>query len=248
MDEDLAELPPAPPGERFRAYLASSGPPSGPGWIPAATLFGEGLDEALDTVRASRGTGSDAVAGVLLLEQYAQRVMGPVLTHAVDPTPEAVHLRLEDGRFADVAFAPSRVPAPGPAGLEPAVDAVHRRIRSGRRAQRGALAPAVAVTYLHLSWPREDHAHHVPDALRVLAAHGLADLVHVEATPVEGQPWMYCDRRTCCLAFRTTRNAERALRCCATCPIVPEDERRALFGQAVAAYVRRRLAETGSTG
>jgi hypothetical protein len=127
-------------------------------------------------------------------------------------------------------------------GLEPVVDALDRRTRAGHRVLSGALAHAVTVAFLHLSWPDRDHAHHLADARRVLAGAGLDDLVRVEAVEVHvegaGGRWLYADRRTCCLAFRTARNQVRDPSFCATCPVVPEVERRRSFTHAVDAYVR----------
>ncbi|GAA4936601.1 ferric iron reductase protein FhuF [Actinomycetospora succinea] len=233
------------PGDRFRAWV---GTPTSPGWTPASHLFGAGLDATLAAVRDGVGADSDAVAASLLLEGYAQRVVpsaiaSRVLTgRSVATDPDSVHVRLDAGRAREVAFTD----APGDsvvAGLVPVVEVLHRRTRAGHRVLSGAIAHAVTVAFLHLSWPAPDHARHLDDARRVLADAGLTDLVRVEAVPVDGEPWLYADRRTCCLAFRTARNRARGPSYCATCPVLPEDERRRSFTDAVAAFVRRR-AET----
>lgn len=228
-------------GDRFRARV---GTPTAPGWTPAAHLFGPGLDAALAHVRGAVGTGSDAVAASLLLEGYAQRVVPPAIAarvlagRTVGTAPGTVHVRLGDGRVREVAFAEVDTPGAELAGLATVVDTLDRRSRAGRRVLAGAVAHAVAVAFLHLSWPAPDHARHLDDARRVLTAAGLADLVRVEAVAVDGTPWLYADRRTCCLAFRTDRNRTRGPSYCATCPIVPETERRRSFTEAVATFVR----------
>ncbi|MEJ2864736.1 hypothetical protein [Actinomycetospora flava] len=227
-------------GDRFRAWV---GTPASPEWLPATRLFGAGLDDALADVRAARGTDSDAVAGSLLLESYAQRVVPPALAarvlagRSVSTAPDALSVRCEEGRVREVAFAPRPRDGPALAGFDAVVATLHRRTRAGRRVLAGAVAHAVAVTYVHLSWPEPDHARHLDDARRVLADAGLADLVRVEAAEVDGEPWLYADRRTCCLAFRTHRAAGPSF--CATCPIVPESDRRRSFTDAVASYGRR---------
>jgi hypothetical protein len=249
-DDALAVLVPGRdgPGDRFRALV---GTPAGPDWVPATDLCGDGgLEPVLAGFRAAHGTGSDAVAGSLLVEAYAQRVVAPALAasvlagRAVDTRPGAVTVRLAEGRVPEVAFRSWTRTADPPdaavvAGLWPVVAAVHRRTRAGRRVLEGALAHAVAVACVHLSWPRPDHARHLTDARRVLAAAGLAGLVGLEAADVPGVgggPWLYAERRSCCLAFRGSRHAGAY---CATCPVVPADERRRSFTDAVHAYVRR---------
>ena len=77
-------------------------------------------------------------------------------------------------------------------------DAVHRLCRTGRRVLDGEIATAVATAYLHLSWRRSDHAALVADARAVLDAATLAPLVVVETADVDGRPWMFTGRRTCC--------------------------------------------------
>jgi hypothetical protein len=234
-------------GDRFRALV---GTPTAPGWVPATHLFGAGLDRALADVRGALGTDSDAVAGILLLEGYAQRVVPPAIAvrvlagRSVSTDPTAVSVRLVDGRpreaaFAEVEAAPGGIDGAVVAGVADVVDALHRRTRAGRRLLSGAVAHAVAVAFLHLSWPEADHARHLHDARRVLDAAGLAGLVRVEAAEVAGRPWLYADRRTCCLAFRTARNRAHGPSYCATCPVVPEADRRRSFVEAVDAYVRR---------
>ncbi len=246
----------APWGERFVALV---GAPDEPGWVAAGELFGAGLDAALARVGAARGTESDAVAGALLLDAYAQRLAAPVLGayvvdgRVLDARLPQVRTQPFEGTFRRFAFADApAVVAPGPAAvrqvsaglvgghLEPAVEAVHERTRAGRRVLRGAIANAVAITFLHLSWPDPDHARHVDAAREFLAlTPGLADLVGIEAVLAGGRPWMYTERNTCCLAFRTRPNQERELSYCATCPVLPRATTRSMFAEATASYAQR---------
>lgn len=55
-----------------------------------------------------------------------------------------------------------------------------------------------------------------------------------------GERWMYTDRKTCCLAFRTGVNQARDQPFCSACPVLPAEETRALFARATAAYAARR--------
>ncbi|MEJ2887680.1 (2Fe-2S)-binding protein [Actinomycetospora aeridis] len=194
------------------------------------------------------------MAASLLLEGYAQRVVPPaiaaqvLLGRSVDTEAGRVHVRLEDGRVRQVAFATPDGAEGGVAGVDGltgVVEPLHRRTRAGRRVLAGAVAHAVAVAFVHLSWPSPDRARHLEDARDLLAGAGLPDLVHLEAAGVPGVPgvvegpWLYAERRTCCLAFRTDRNRARGPSYCATCPVVPEEERRRSFREAVVAYARR---------
>ena len=237
-------------GDRFVAVLGT------PDWPLAADLFSDGLDAALEAVGAARGTDSAAVAGALLFEQYAQRLVAPVLaalyrdSAVLDARLPAVRTRLDHGFLRHLAFATA--PAPGPAdvaavrtglideNLEPAAEAVHTRTRVGRRVLQGSIANAVASSLLHMSWPDPDRARYVPAAHEFLSGRpDLATLVTVEAVERAGEPWMYTDRAACCLAFRTTVNQEREQPYCGTCPVLPDTTTRALFAQATAAYAAR---------
>ncbi len=244
-------------GDRFVAQI---GTPDGPGWVAAADLFGAGLPGALHAVGTARGTESPAVAGALLLDVYAQRVAAPVLAtlyregHDIDARLPAVHVEPVQGRLGRLAFAHGPSPA-GPdrdaarkrvagrlvaSNLELAADAVHRHTRAGPRVLRGAIANAVAITFLHLSWPDHDRARYVDQAQEFLAGvPGLADLVTVEAVTEVGQRWMYTARNTCCLAFRTTTNQSRDQPYCSACPVLPPGTTRSLFAQATATYAER---------
>lgn len=232
-------------GDRF---VAPVGAP--PGWLPADELFGRALPAALVAVGERRGTTSAAVAGVLLFEQYALRLVAPVLAArhlygtVLDARPSAVRVELLDGAVRRLAYACA--PAPGEfraaelaAALDPAADAVHRQTRAGMRILRGAVANAVASTYLHLSWPDDHRARYVDAARAVLHDVGLAELVNLDTVDCGGEPWMYTDRNTCCLAFRTTVNQAREQRYCATCPILPRATTRGMFAAATASYAER---------
>ncbi len=235
-------------GDRFIALV---GEPVAPGWLPSLELFGTGLPAALAAVGIRRGTDSPAVAGALLFEQYAQRLVAPVLAGlhldgaVVDARPSVVRVELVDGALRRLAFA--RAPRPGDvrahqlvAALEPAAAAVHLHTRIGRRVLRGAIANAVASTFLHLSWPDDDRARYV-DAARVFLQDvpDLAELVTLDTIHSDGEPWMYTDRNTCCLAFRTTINQAREQQYCSACPVLPPDTTLALFARATAAYAAR---------
>lgn len=142
------------------------------------------------------------MAGALLFEGYAQRLVAPVLAAlhrdgtVVDARLGAVRAELVDGRLRRLAFARAPDPA-GPDGeptharvaeglvagnLDLAAEAVHRHARVGLRVLRGAVANAVANTMLHLSWPDGDRARYVPEARAFLRRlPGLAELVTVDA-------------------------------------------------------------------
>lgn len=247
----------AVPGERFVAFV---GEPSGPGWTAADELFGPGLPTALEAVGSRRGTPSPAVAGALLVEQYAHRVVGPVLAafheqgRVVYAGLAAVRVELDRGALGRVAFA-GPVRAGGPdavrarravgddligGNLEPAARAVHRHTRVGLRVLRGAVANAVATAFLHLSWPREDGAHYLPVLREFLAENPVLDgLIGTEAIEEQGRTWMYTDRRACCLAFRTESNRSREVPYCATCPVLPGSYGRGLFREAARSYLAR---------
>lgn len=244
-------------GDRFVALV---GEPDSLGWLPATELFGARLPAALTAVGRSRGTDSPAVAGALLFEQYAHRLIAPVLAALyregtlVDTCPSAVRVELADGALRRLAFARAPEQA-GPdrdathsrlaeglvaGNLEPAAQAVHRHSRVGLRVLRGAVANAVANALLHMSWPEQDRARYVAEARAFLdRVPGLAELVTVDAVVSGGERWMYTDRNTCCLAFRTTLNQARDQQYCSTCPVLPRATTRALFARATAAYAAR---------
>jgi Ferric iron reductase FhuF-like transporter len=232
-------------GDRFVAAL---GEPDGDGWMPASELFGARLAEVLPSVGTARGTDNTAVAGTLLVEQYAQRLVAPVLAAlyrdgaGLDAGLPGVRALVVDGMLRRLAFAQApaapadveRVRAAATANLETVADAVHHHTRAGRRVLRGAIANAVASSLLHMSWPDADRARYVPAAREFLTP-DLADLVTVDV--VDG--WMYTDRATCCLAFRTTVNQAREQPYCSACPVLPATTTRELFERATAAYEAR---------
>jgi ferric iron reductase protein FhuF len=244
-------------GDRFVALV---GEPESPGWIAAAKLFDTALPAAIAALGSKRGTDSPAVAGVLLFEQYAQRLAAPVLAalhlhdSVVDARLSAVRTKLSDGGLRQLAFARP----PDPIGtdretaharvaedlvngnLYPAAAAVHRSSRVGMRVLHGTVANAIASTFLHMSWPDANRARYVLDAHAFLdRVPGLAQLVTVDAVDSGGERWMYTDRNSCCLAFRTTVNQARDQHYCGTCPVLPHETTRALFGQATASYAER---------
>lgn len=236
------------------------GAPHSPGWLPAAELFGAALPAALAAVGLARGTDNPAVSGTLLFEQYAQRLVAPVLAAlhrdgtVVDARMPGVRAELAGGAVRRLAFA--RPPEPcGPqrreadvatadalvaGNLDLAAEAVHHQTRVGMRVLRGAVANAVASSFLHMSWPAADRARYVPEARAFLArVPGLAKLVTVQALDGAGGSWMYTDRSTCCLAFRTTVNQTRDQQFCSTCPVLPRATIHALFARATATYAAR---------
>jgi hypothetical protein len=238
-------------GDRFVAEL---GVPRDAGWIASGDLFVARLPEVLDSVAVRRGADHPSVAASLLFEQYALRLAAPVVAAwareqaVLDARPSQITAFVDDGVLRRLAFA--RPPEPGPgrsavaaslrAGLEPAADALHRHTRVGYRTLRGAMANAVANAFLHLSWPETDRARYVDEAVAVLAeVPGCAGTVGIEAADVGGESWMYTDRNTCCLAFRTSVNRDREQHYCATCPIVPETTIREAFARATASYRER---------
>jgi ferric iron reductase protein FhuF len=241
-------------------FVASVGVPDGPGWVAAEALFGAQLDDALDRVGKARGTQSSAVAGSLLVEAYAQRVVAPVLGaffvdgRVLDARLPQVWTEPVEGGVRRIAFAEAPTPAAPHAraetsrmragliegNLDHVVRAVHERTRVGRRVLRGAVANAVANTFLHLSWPDADRARHVDTARAFLAeVPGLAELVGIEAVVEGGRPWMYTERHTCCLAFRTDHHRAHEQPYCATCPVLPRVVTRDMFSRATASYAER---------
>lgn len=175
---------------------------------------------------------------------------GAVLDTALDQ----VWAELADEGVCRLAFGTAPVPA-GPerevAALEviealvtshlgPVADSLHREMRIGRRVLRGAVAHAIVSALLHMSWSNDDRARYV-GAARVLLGHvsGLAELVTVDVVRSVGEPWMYFDRNTCCLAFRTTANQAREQPFCSVCPVLPAATTMALFARATGAYAAR---------
>ncbi|TCK20137.1 hypothetical protein [Pseudonocardia endophytica] len=238
-------------GDRFVAEL---GVPDEPGWIACGDLFGDRLPAVLDAVAARRGASSASVAASLLFEQFALRLASPVVAawvrqgSVLDGRPSAVSALVDDGVLRRLAFAQppvsggdlQAVAASLRAGLEPAADTLARLTRVGQRTLRGAMANAVANTFLHLSWPEPDRARYVDDAAAVLAAvPGCTGTVGIEAVDVDGESWMYTDRNTCCLAFRTSVNRDREQHYCMTCPVVPRATIVEEFGRATASYRAR---------
>lgn len=243
-------------GPRFAAVI---GRPSG--WIAAGELFGDRLADHVARVAEIRGAPNAAVAGTLLFQQYAGLLVAPAVAAVHEEgrrlpyDPAAVRVRTIDGAPVQVAFAEPALPVPGTPAQERLLlatdllrghlgrcaDAVRRRCRGGRRVLDGEIANAVTTAYLHLSWRRADHAALVGDARAVLAAAGLAALVAVEAADVDGRPWMFAGRRSCCLAFRTVRHRERSApeRYCATCPVRAGADVRRSFEAAVRSYSER---------
>lgn len=238
-------------GDRFVALL---GTPTGPGWVGADELCGAALPAVLAAIGTARGTDNPAVAGVLLVEQYAQRLVAPViatlLRHGtlLPAAPPYVRAHIVGGAVRRLAFADAPVPDADPeralatlaAHLDTLAVAVTGHTRAGARVLRGASAHAVASTLLHLSWPCRDRAAHLVDARRWLERlPGWAPLVEVDARVEAGEPWMYLRRNTCCQAFRTSVNRAREQACCSSCPVLPPETTRALFARATAAYAAR---------
>ncbi len=238
-------------GDRFVALL---GTPTGPGWISAEELCGSALPGVLAAIGTARGTDNSAVAGVLLVEQYSQRLVAPVLASLLRhgtllaAAPPQVRALFVDGAVCRLAFADAPVPGADPdralaalvAHLDTLAAAVAERTRAGERVLRGASANAVASSLLHLSWPCRDRAAHLVDARTWLERlPGWAPLVEVDARVVAGEPWMYVRRNTCCQAFRTSVNRVREQPYCSSCPVLPPETTEALFARATAAYAAR---------
>ena len=233
--------------ERFPAWV---GRPAGESWLPGPLLFADRLDDALEQVARRRGTPGPAVAGASLFEGYVQRVVPPALVawleegRSVRAGPDDVRVAWSDGRVAQVAFADAVVGNRSPLAdlmdhhLAPAVGVVHERTGVGTRVLRGAVAHAVSVAFLHVGWRGAEPAAQIGRLREVLDEHGLGDLVRADDPEVDGTRWLYAERRTCCLAFRAGDRA-RAPSFCATCPVVPESERRRSFREAVTAYRQR---------
>jgi hypothetical protein len=231
------------------------GQPAGPGWRAAADLFGAGLEPALAELAEARGAPHRAVAGAALVEQYAARLVPPFLAavlvegRAADPGMDRVRVTWSGGRVGMVALrgpvAPcedrgaAAVAALMDTNLAVAVEAVHRAAGTSVRVLRGAVAHVATVTALHLSWPDDRPARYLEPVGRVLERWGVRDLVAMEAVHVAGEDWLYAERRTCCLAFRTADHRRRADPFCATCPVTPEGERRRSFLDAVEAFRER---------
>lgn len=239
-------------GDRFVALL---GRPTGPGWIGAEELRGSALAVVLAALAAARGTDNPAVAGALLVEQYAQRLVAPVLAALLrhgtllDASPAQVRALLVDGAVRRLAFADAATPGADPdralatlaAHLDMLAAAVAGRTRTGTRVLRGAAANAVATSLLHLSWRCRDRAAHVAAARTWLErVPGWASLVEVDGRVEAGERWMYVRRNTCCLAFRTSVNRTREQAYCSSCPVLPPATTEALFARATAAYAARR--------
>ncbi len=242
-------------GDRFVAVL---GAPRSDGWISVDTLFGSQLPDILAMVAAARGANSMAVAGALLFEQFANRMTAPVLAvllregRLLDPRSPRVRAQITRGALVRLAFTDppaarddttqlrtETVNALVTAFTSPA-EALRRHTRLGTRALQGAMANALASTLLHLSWPGEDRARYVADARALLGdVPGWTGLVNVDAVERGGEQWMYTDRNTCCLAFRTSVNQAREQRYCGTCPAIPRATTAELFTHATAAYAAR---------
>lgn len=213
-------------------------------------------------VASSAGTTGLAVAGSLLLQQYAGLLAAPVVAgfyeeqRLLDCAMNSISVHCRDGQPIAVAFAVPGNPLPCGASaqqrtvarrlfdehLAVCAELTRRRTRAGRRVLHGGIAAAIATAFLHLSWRRANRAHYVRTAQDFLAAiPELNGLVCVEAVEVDGEPWMYYDRRTCCLAFRTARNQARSNPYCAVCPVVTREATRGLFESATQAYKARQL-------
>lgn len=188
---------------------------------------------------AERGTGSRAVATVLLLDRFALRLAAPVLAafhelgSLLDARLDNVLLGPDAREPGWIAFAEAGRPSGGDRdglrrsllseSLLPLADNLASRSRAGRRVLRAAVAHAVALGYLHLSWRHPDRDRFVDVAHSLLADAGLAGLVDVATVPVDGRNWMSVEREACCLAFRTASHTTGATtRYCATCPCRPK--------------------------
>ncbi|MFP5021639.1 hypothetical protein [Pseudonocardia phyllosphaerae] len=246
--DDPAAVPvaTAPLGDRF---VARRGRPTG--FTPADLVFGAGLDDAIARVQRERGARTRAVAAILLLDRYALRLTPPVLAAftqldvLLDARPAAVSLGPDERVPGWVAFAADGVPAHGDRaalrrsllteGLLPVADALAARTRASPRLLRGAVAHAVALSYLHLSWPCPDHDRHTGAARELLCAAELDELVAVDDVVVDGRAWTSVERRTCCLAFRCTG----AHGWCGTCPCRPAADIAADVAAACRSYAAR---------
>lgn len=248
----VGPLVPTDRGPRFVAWL---GQPTAPEWCEATELFGACLDDALAEVARVRGAPHRAVAGAALVEQYAARLVAPLLAavlvdrRAVDPALDQVRVQWAEGRVGHIAVRPPLTPLEEEGvevldvvmhgNLAVVVEAVHRMAGTGTRVLYGGIAHAVTVAALHLSWPDEQPSRYLELTEWVLDLWGIRDLVVVEAVRVAGEEWLYAERRTCCLAFRTENHRRRENPYCATCPVMPEVERRRSFLDAVAAFRER---------
>lgn len=238
---------PAPVATRFATVTVAAG---APGWWPAADLVAGGrLAGAVAAERAARGAPSAAVAGSLLVLEYARLLGWPVLAAALregdwpDPAVGAVRLRSEGDRVLRVGFVDGWARRGDPATalaalldghLDALVAAVHTQTRAPLRSLWGDVAAALAGALLALSWtlPRRDGL--------VAATRSLLDgqprlrgLVTVTASEQGGQDWMRVLRRGCCLAFRCAPPHGHV---CGTCPLLDDAERTRRFRDAAARY------------
>lgn len=243
-------------GERFLADLGK--PRAAQQWRPALEIFGTGLTAALNAVATRRGADRTATAGALMFEQYCGRLIPPVLAAAIRDelaavaSLDAVHVRFSDGAVHGIALerppvrraesaARAAISALVDDNLAPAADVVRHATRIGARTLNGSMANAVANTLLHLSWTGGEEARRGVEAARTLLGliPGGAPLVNVRTVDVEGRAWMYTDRNTCCLAFRTSTNRARSQRFCATCPATPRETTELMFREAVSSFIAR---------
>lgn len=246
---------PGPVAARFTVTTVAA---DDPGWWPAAGVLVPGgrLATLVAGERAARGAPSDAVAGSLLVLEYARLLGWPVLGAAVRrgcwPDPAAVQVRLAvvDGRLGRVGFAGGRECRGGAREalaalldrhLGSLVAAVHARTRAPLRTLWGDVAAATAGALLALSWTMPDRAGLVAATRAVLDAEPrLCGLVAVTASGVASGPagaeceeWMRAARRSCCLAFRC---APPHGHWCGTCPVLGEEDRLRRFRDAAARY------------
>lgn len=246
-----------PPGHGLGPrFDAGWGRPAGA--TAAVDLFGSSLDRALGAVQSVTGAPGAAVAGALLFERYAVRVVAPVLgalyrgRRAVDARIGAVAIRGAEHPIDEVFFTGPTLAVTGPPGrtqvaddllrhnLLPAANAVHARARTSTRVLYGGAANAVAMAFLHLSWQEPDPDRYVEEARRLLDGVGWLDhFVTIASKTVDSRQWMYMDRRTCCLAFRTSERRASTERFCAACPIRSEDLIWVDFAAAVRSYAER---------
>lgn len=243
-------------GQRFVAGL---GAPRGSGWLLASALFGPELNAVLDAVAARRGADSRPVAAALLFEQYCARIVPPLIAAAVcngiatHAPLDHTRIRVTDGVLTAAAIddVPVHTGARAPRqllgdildrNLRPAMSALRQATRLGQRVLDGSVANAIATTLLHRSWHAgDDAAADVDEAVSLLAELPQGErLVNLRAVAVDARQWFYTDRNTCCLAFRTSVNQERAQRFCATCPAMPRSRTEAMFRTAASSFADRR--------
>ncbi|TQF73444.1 hypothetical protein FK531_08060 [Rhodococcus spelaei] len=242
-------------GDRFVAFV---GPQVGPGWIPAADLFGSGLSDAVATKREARGAVSDAVAGSLLLAEYCARLSAPVLAVLyrdgafLDPSLGNVQVLRRAGVIERLSFL--RGPQPCPPGqeaglasrvadaffagnIDACLGAVRNQSRAGLRSLWSNVGMTVGSAMLTLSWSSPDRDRYLDDARAFVACRPeIGRVVSFESAEFDGEPWMFTRRDACCLAFRTTVNQTRENPYCSNCSVLELGERITNFHKAARSF------------